>query len=192
MTHTIAPAAQVALDQASRLWPARSRLSDGLKGDTAHRKRRSWHNPCDKWGDYTPDGVVMAFDLTHDPKSGCDAHRLIRQAVARRDPRILEAISQERIWTRARASEGWRIYAGSNPHDKHIHVSLVWDRRNSTAPWWTAPQPAKEDDMTDADRKLLKEVHAMLTALGAPRRPDKIDVDKDRIALGDVITVLEK
>ena len=123
---SVAPAASCALTQATMLWPTRSRASDGLAGDAAHRARRSYHNPSYGDGSYRADGTVLAFDLTNDIAKGCDAHRLIRDAVERRDPRILEAISQQRIWTKARAAEGWRPYGGDNPHDKHIHVSIVW------------------------------------------------------------------
>lgn len=53
-------------------------------------------------------------------------------------------------------------------------------------------RPFEEDDMTDEDRKLLREVHQMLTALGAPRRADHKDRDTSRIDLGDSLTVLTK
>lgn len=160
--YTIAPAAAAALGQATLLWPERSRLSDGLKGDDAHAARESWHNPCDRNGDYQPDGVVCAFDLTHDPVNGCDAHKLVRAAVARGDQRISEAISLDRIWTRARAAEGWRRYKPTDPnrnrHEKHAHVTVAWAHRNDTSPWWITATSDEELDMDEATlRRIIKE-----------------------------------
>lgn len=183
---TVAPAVKAALAEATRRWPRRSTASDGTLGDTSHRASRSDHNP-------DADGVVLAFDLTHSPGEGCDAHRLVRLAVARRDPRIKYVISQGRIWSSARAAEGWRTYSGSNRHDKHAHVSVHKRYADDTRPWWanTPPKPAEEDDMTPEQAKQLKEVHQMLTALVRPRRSDKVDHDTSAIDLGDIITKVE-
>lgn len=191
MTYTVAPAASSALGQANKLWPNRSKASDGLAGDAAHNTRKSWHGPCNREGYYRADGVVMAFDLTHDPANGCDAHRLVRAAVARRDPRILEAISNSQIWTRARDAEGWRPYSGANPHVKHAHVSIVWLEQDNTAPWWTTPPPVKEDDMTAAQEAKLDRLIDLLEAFVAPRRADKVDVDPGKISAGDILTKIE-
>lgn len=53
------------------------------------------------------------------------------------------------------------------------------------------PQP-EDDDMTPAQAQKLDEVHAMLSALVAPRRPDKQDRDPQRLDLGDLLTAEEK
>ena len=124
-----APAVRAALAEASRRFPGRSCVADGTIGDAAHSARRSFHNPDER-------GVVLAFDLTHDPDRGCDAHRLVREAVERRDPRVLEAISQGRIWTKKRAAEGWRPYRGSNKHHQHAHVSIDRAHEDDTSAWW--------------------------------------------------------
>lgn len=202
MSYSIAPAATAALRQASALWPKRSRAGDGLIGDAAHRSRRSWHNPSDRHGNPTPNGVVLAFDLTHDPANGCDAHALVRAAVARGDRRVSEAISRGRIWTRARASEGWRPYGGANAHDHHAHVTVAWEHRTDTGPWWvivpdfgggkgtTAPRtPAQEDDdtMTPAQEAKLDEILDILKALVAPRLPGGKDRDPQHVDLADVL-----
>lgn len=142
MAYKIAPAAKAALAEATDRWPNRSRKSDGTVGDARHRNRRSWHNPSKPDGTPHPDGTVYAFDLTHDPANGVDAHALVRAAVARGDRRVLEAISNSKIWTKKRAAEGWREYSGSNPHDKHAHVSVDPKFADDTSPWWsTAAQP---------------------------------------------------
>lgn len=134
---TPAPVCKAALAEATRRWPNRSRASDGICADANHSSS-SDHNDPDR------DGYCEAFDLTHDPASGCDAHALVRAAVERRDPKIKYAISNGRIWSAARASEGWRSYSGSNPHTKHAHVSTADAHRDSTALWWVegpAPTP---------------------------------------------------
>lgn len=179
---TVAPACAAALREATVRWPHRNRASDGTIGDTAHSARSSDHNPDER-------GMVLAFDLTNDPAHGCDAHALVEQAVARRDPRIKYAISQGRIWSALREDEGWRSYSGSNPHDKHAHVSVHRSHENDTSPWWA---PQEEDELTADEKQMLKEVHAMLKAIGAPRRSDRKDPDPMRISLADCYTISEK
>lgn len=133
----IAPAAQAILDQATALWPNRSRASDGTLGDPAHAARVSDHNPGHN-------GLVHAADLTHDPANGCDNNRNAEQV--KDDPRVKYVIWNRRIWNPS-ISRTWRPYTGSNPHDKHMHVSVTDAGENDTSPWFT-PQ---EDDMLSPD-----------------------------------------
>lgn len=137
-----APVCRAALAEATALWPNRSRASDGIVADAAHSSG-SDHNDPDK------DGFAEAFDLTHDPANGCDAHALVRAAVARRDRRIKYAISNGQIWSAARADEGWRRYTGDNPHRTHAHVSTTDAYRDDTSPWWSATttRPQEDDEM---------------------------------------------
>jgi hypothetical protein len=183
---TVAPAARAALTQATALAPGRSTASDGLTGDAAHRDRVSLHNPSHGDGVWDDDGVVLAFDLTHDPAAGCDAHQLVRDAVARHDPRIREAISLDRIWTLARSGEGWRPYNGPNPHTRHAHVGLTWDFRNDTRPWW-----GDEDDMPLTDTDVQRIAQATAKVIAGPRRPDHADDDKAHVETGDLLTAIE-
>ncbi len=149
--YTVAPAAAAALRQATQRWPNRDRSSDGTIGDPAHSSRTSDHNPAE-------DGYVYAFDLTNDPARGCDAHALVRAAVARRDPRVRYAISNGRIWSAARAAEGWRPYSGPNPHTKHAHVSITRAFRDDTRPWWPAtPAPPNPEEL-DVDEATLRRI----------------------------------
>lgn len=132
---TAAPACKAALAEATRLYPGRSIASDGILSSAEHRKQntKSGHD------------LGNAFDLTHDPLHGCDAHALAERSMRLRDERVLYVISLRRIWSRARYSEGWRPYTGINPHDKHAHFELDPAHRNSTWPWWppvVAPPPA--------------------------------------------------
>ena len=158
-----APAAHAVLEQADARAPRRNRASDGLKGDDAHAARQSHHNPDSR-------GVVLAVDLTHDPASGIDAHGMVRAAVTRRDPRLLEAISLGEIWTRARAREGWRPYRG-HPHDKHAHLSIAREHENDTSPWWPGDQ---EDEMSPQDwtrlQKMLDDTIDARLAASVPKK----------------------
>ena len=97
--------------------PLRSTKSDGAIGDKAHRASASDHNPNDA-------NVVCARDFTHNPGRGADMHRISRRIVAVLPPALKYVIWDHQIWSRARASEGWRPYSGSNPHTKHMHVSV--------------------------------------------------------------------
>lgn len=136
-----APACKAALAEATRLHPKRSRVSDGICGDPAHQARKSKHNTGD------------AFDLTHDPVNGVnceiEAERLRLRCLGGVETRATEIIWNRRIATRARGWE-WRPYSGSNPHDKHMHVSIDETRRNDTSPWF---ESGDEELSMDAEVK---------------------------------------
>lgn len=93
--------------------PNRDKSSDGWIGDASHAARVSDHNP-----DWTAGGVVRALDVDVD---GCDPDRLIAVAIA--DPRTEYVISRRRIYERNNNFRA-RVYTGTNPHDKHTHVSI--------------------------------------------------------------------
>jgi hypothetical protein len=120
-----APACRKGLNDATARWPNRSKISDGIMGDAAHQKRKSDHNQGN------------AFDVTHDPRVGCDGD--VIAAIALRDPRTKMVIWNRRKWDFERGDKGWKPYKGENPHTKHCHVS-IWDRsRNDKRPWGWAP-----------------------------------------------------
>ena len=103
-------------DQVNAAYPKRSKISDGTIGNAAHAATASDHNPNSK-------GVVCALDLTHDPANGFDAHALADRLRTNRHPNLKYVISNSRIagaWT----NWNWQKYTGSNPHSKHIHVSV--------------------------------------------------------------------
>jgi len=130
------PAGRRALDEATELYPRRNRASDGQCGDASHLLRASDHNPALSG---PAKGYARAFDLTHDPEHGCDAHAMVRSLAERRDPRVKYIISQGRIWTPER---GWRLYFGINRHDRHAHVSMYdWAIFDTRRWWWRAPAP---------------------------------------------------
>lgn len=106
--------------QINAAYPGRNKASDGTIGDAAHAKSKSEHNPDEN-------GVVRALDITHDPAKGVDCGRIIEAIVESRDPRILYVIWNRRICSSKVQPWKWRAYTGSNPHDKHFHVSVVED-----------------------------------------------------------------
>ena len=105
-------------EQVNFMAPERSKVSDGTIGDEAHSSRKSEHNPNEE-------GVVRAMDITHDPAHGCDAGELALSLVASRDPRILYIIWNRQICSSAIKPWTWRAYNGTNPHTKHMHISVV-------------------------------------------------------------------
>ena len=51
---------------------------------------------------------------------------------------VMYMIWNRRIWSAARASEGWRRYSGASAHTDHIHISLSWAGARRQTTWWTA------------------------------------------------------
>src|SRR3990167_9467004 len=133
--------------QVNALAPGRSKASDGTIGDLRHAATKSDHNPLDH--DHNPNtaGVVLALDLTHDPAGGCDAGKIADSLVGSRDDRIAYIIWNKRIISSTVSPWKWRPYNGSNPHTKHVHISVVHDERrfDDDRPWAglviTAPPP---------------------------------------------------
>ncbi len=126
------------LRQVNARAPGRRKESDGLVGDAAHRARTSDHNPWVRDGAM---GIVTACDITHDPAGGCDAGHIAELLRSSRDARI-----KYLIWNRQIANSApidgqqpwtWRPYSGSNPHTKHVHISVKPDKGlyDSTAAW---------------------------------------------------------
>jgi hypothetical protein len=155
----LAPCLVALVRETDKLYPDRSTASDGSIGDTAHASRASDHNPAD--------GYVCAVDITDDKANGCDADLLAQHIVASRDPRVKYV-----IWNRTiaksyenRGLPPWtpQPYTGSNPHDKHTHISVhnTATVRNDTGPWW--PQE-ENDDMPLTDADILKVAEACTKA----------------------------
>lgn len=130
-------------NQIDAAWPTRSKVSDGTIGDTAHSTRKSEHNP-------NAAGVVTAMDITHDPASGADMHEFAESLRASRDPRIEYVIWNRRIFSSVKTPWIWRAYSGSNPHTKHLHLSVSgsydhldrWDIEGDEMPQFTDKQAA--------------------------------------------------
>ena len=125
-------------DQVNARAPRRNKASDGTIGDAAHCQRNSDHNPWVRDGSI---GVVTALDITHDPTGGCDANTIAEAIRASRDTRVKYIIWNKRIANSAGIGAAepwqWRPYGGSNPHTRHIHISVKPDKASydSTATW---------------------------------------------------------
>lgn len=128
MEWRLAESLKVLRDQVNERWPDRNKSSDGSIGDQAHQHRISDHDP-DK------NGVVTAIDITHDPRSGCDSYALADILRGTRDQRIKYIISNRRICSSYVDPWVWRPYNGANPHNHHMHISVL-------------DIPAKYDDKT--------------------------------------------
>jgi hypothetical protein len=118
----VAGSLKTILDQVNNLAPARSKRSDGTIGDVAHAQRSSDHNPWVLDSDGSS-GIVTAMDITHDPVNGCDCHVLAESLQHNKDKRIKYVIWNKRIMSSTVSPWEWRTYTGSNPHNKHLHIS---------------------------------------------------------------------
>lgn len=129
MAWRLAKSLEVLRNQLNAAYPNRSKASDGTIGDTAHASRPSDHNPNSK-------GVVTAIDITHDPKNGLDCNVLAEALRNSRDPRIKYVIWNKRAFDpyNLKGNWDWQPYSGSNPHTKHLHISVKGDYDN-TADW---------------------------------------------------------
>jgi hypothetical protein len=118
------PAAIAVLRQATALFPKRNKASDGLLPSAAHVKAspNSDHN------------TGLAVDLTHDPKNGIDCEVIFEEL--KKDVRVSYLIFKGKIWSKDRRAEGNRVYTGSNPHNKHLHISIKPAYSSDTSPWF--------------------------------------------------------
>jgi hypothetical protein len=118
------PAAIAVLRQATALRPTRKKASDGLLPSAAHMKQSptSDHN------------TGYAVDLTHDPESGVDCSDIFEKL--KEDKRVNYLIFNKKIWSKDKARLGNRPYTGSNPHTKHLHISINDGHGDDTSPWF--------------------------------------------------------
>ena len=115
------PAAIAVLRQATALKPRRKKTSDGILPSRAHIKQ----NPT------SDHNTGYAVDLTHDPVTGIDADLVYKHLKS--DKRVKYLIFKGRIWI---PIKGDHQYDGSNPHNKHIHISIKDNCGNDTSPWF--------------------------------------------------------
>jgi hypothetical protein len=115
------PAAIAVLRQATAIAPLRMKASDGLLPSAAHihQNPNSDHN------------TGYAVDLTHDPLAGIDCNDLFIKLQA--DPRVKYLIFKGQIWSKQKGTDN---YNGSNPHNKHLHISIKDGCGDDTSPWF--------------------------------------------------------
>ncbi len=150
------PAAVAVLRQATALVPNRLKASDGLLPSAAHLKisPNSDHN------------TGLAADLTHDPKNGIDCEVIFEEL--KKDKRVSYLIFKGKIWSKDRRAEGNRTYTGSNPHNKHLHISIKPAYSNDVSPWF---------DFLDIKPKAINKAKARLS-----RKPKKKDIPSPKEA----------
>lgn len=120
-TGSAAPAILRLREQINAMYPARSKASDGIMGDAAHEARASDHN----------DG--NAIDFTHDLEHGPDLEALADVLLS--DRRTKYVIWNKRIASPSISAGAWRPYSGTNPHTRHLHLSILAEARSDTADW---------------------------------------------------------
>jgi len=118
------PAAVAVLRQATAIAPLRMKASDGLLPSKAHihQNPNSDHN------------TGLAVDLTHDPKHGIDCEEIFEKLKA--DKRVEYLIFKGQIWSCEKDELGNRRYTGSNPHNKHLHISIKPSMATDISPWF--------------------------------------------------------
>ena len=150
------PAAVAVLRQATALVPNRMKASDGLLPSAAHLKTspNSDHN------------TGLAADLTHDPKNGIDCEVIFEEL--KKDKRVSYLIFKGKIWSKDRRAEGNRTYTGSNPHNKHLHISIKPAYSDDVSPWF---------DFLGIKSKAINKAKARLS-----RKPKKKDIPSPKEA----------
>jgi hypothetical protein len=162
------PAAIAVLRQATAISPSRKKASDGLLPSRAHLKQNpnSDHNSG------------LAVDLTHDINNGIDCADIFKQL--QNDPRVKYLIFNRKIWT---PENGVDIYTGSNPHVKHLHISIKDKCGKDTSPWF-----AWLDKPKKTPRTITK------TAIAKVQKPKKkpVKTGNEKLRSKSLLTLLLK
>ena len=145
MAYYLAPSLVDLRSECNTRWPDRDKGSDGWIGDPSHQARVSDHNP-----DYSAGGIVRAIDVD---KDGISVEDFLNAVIY--DNRTSYCIYNGRIWGGTR----WRKYEGSNPHTKHVHVSIkhttaaaksgTWDLAKGAVKPVGKPEAAKVKKVKD-------------------------------------------
>jgi hypothetical protein len=147
----VAKSLDVLLAQINADAPKRSKVSDGSIADDAHATS-SDHYPKTLPGlGATP--TVTARDFTHDPADGADMNVTAEQLRVARDRRTKYVIWNRRIFSGPAGPQPWvwRPYGGDNPHDKHMHVSVVASAAADDTDRWDIGEDDGMADVKQAD-----------------------------------------
>lgn len=141
MSYYLAPSLDTLRDEINARWPGRDKKSDGWIGDIGHQGTTSDHNPNSR-------GSVNAIDIDED---GIDLQAVF--AAVKKHPAARYWIYERKLYHRLR---GWKPedYKGTNPHDKHAHLSIEQDRdaEQDRRPWGIA-KPSKPKPSTPKPSK---------------------------------------
>jgi len=159
MSYYLAPSLVRLRAQINAKWPKRDTSSDGWIGDPSHAARVSDHNP-----DYSDGGVVRAIDVDID---GIDVNKLM--TVLKKDSRVNYFIYNKHIYGASQFAK--RVYTGSNPHTKHIHISIkhtkaaeadsAWKLDGILTKWKSGAKTKPKPKATDQDLKIQQRLKAM-------------------------------
>lgn len=141
----VAPSLDQLLLEVNTGAPNRSTASDGSIGNAAHQAKGgdSDHNPW-WWCDGRP--WVTARDFTHDPAGGFDGQAFVNALVYVKDPRIKYVIHNHLIYNPDVQNWKPRPYKGTNPHIKHVHVSVKADPISLEPYAWLLPGLFEKDE----------------------------------------------
>jgi hypothetical protein len=174
----VARSLDILLGQINALAPTRSKASDGSIADDLHSTTSDHYPKVISGLGATP--TVTARDFTHDPADGADMNVIAEQLRLSRDKRVKYAIWNRRIFSGPAGPQPWvwRAYSGDNPHDKHMHVSVVASAAADDTNRWDI---GEENDMLPDERAALMAVRDALL------KPDAVlDNRPLRTALSDV------
>ena len=182
MSWRVARSLEVLRAEINAAAPNRSIVSDGSIGDAAHASRSSDHNPWVK--DSAGVGVVRARDFTNDPRGGldCGALALHLATLLGMHPALGSGayiIWDRRIVSTDRLREGWRPYTGSNPHTKHLHLSVGLTGYDSGAGYGWPPQAPKPS--TQALRKSIRAAEREAKRAQRPGLADRLKAVRLRL-----------
>lgn len=156
------PCLKQLFEEFNEVAPDRDHASDGARGDAAHAKSVSDHNP-DETGSvpiHDADKVneVHAIDVDVNLRESDLTMEKVVQFLLRRcragtEKRLRYIIYNRRIWS---ASSGWvqKPYSGSSSHTEHAHFSGPYDSKleASTASWHLEDIPVA---LTAADKNWI-------------------------------------
>jgi hypothetical protein len=94
-------------------------------GDEDHQSGYSDHNPNSA-------GVVCAIDVLGN--AGLSLNEFANAVKNSGHPQVKYVIYNRKIWSKAKSSQGWRNYTGSDPHTGHVHVSVGVGSDGRSAP----------------------------------------------------------
>lgn len=171
MSYYLAPCLVAFRDEINEKYPERDKSSDGWIGDPSHAARPSDHNP-----DYAEGGIVRAIDVDSNGPTGVVTPvvaDILKAAIG--DSRVYYVIWNRKIYSRTYGFEA-RAYAGSNPHDHHVHISCRDDDASEKdTSKWLAPKvrvkprpidlPALREQMKDAAAGRKVEVNVSVRRL---------------------------